>query len=485
MTSHEERRTAAGRPGIGFGGGHDPLLGNAYRSALRNLLDINTVPYDPAEYDRTGLLTDPPGALIRAGGGYEQPWTRDAAVNVWNAAALLSPQVARNTLWSVCRRQHDGTLVVQQDNQWWDQIVWAVAAWHHYLVTGDLAFLADAYEATADTLRLNRSLHFNDGYGLFEGPAFMQDGIAGYPSPPYDPGNGSSFVLDHPGTDRLMCLSTNCLYYGAHQAGAEMADVLGDSAAADEWRATAARLRSAVNAHFWRPGAGVYGYLIHGAGERAGRLEPYQEANGLAFAVLFGVASPEQVRAVLGTTHREPRGVVNVWPHFARYDDGRPGRHNVLVWPVSVGMWGHAAAVGGRVDLFAQAVTDLARLAEPDGGFWEVHHARTGAVDGGRQSGRHWASEEHQTWSATAYLRLIHQGLFGLRPEQDGLRFAPLLPGGWAPVTLSGLGYRGMTLDITLVGSGRRITSLTVDGRRADGVPAGLRGRHQVRVELS
>lgn len=478
--------TRPGRPRIEFGGSRstEALLGGAYRAALDNLLDINTVAYDPAEYNQTGLMTDPPGVFIRAGGGYEQPWTRDASVNSWNAASLLSPDVARNTLWSVCRRQDDGTLIVQQDNQWWDQVIWVIAARNHHLTTGDHAFATDAYQAALTTLRLGRERHFNEEYGLFEGPAFMQDGIAGYPSPPYDPENGSSFVLDHPDTDTMMCLSTNCLHHAAYLACADLADAQGDRSVAGELRATAARLRTAIDTRLWRPEADSYGYFVHGAGERVGQLEPHQEGNGLAFAVLCGVASPAQTRALLRTTHRQPRGVVNVYPHFARFDDERPGRHNVIVWPMMVGMWGHAAAVGGRTDLFARAVLDIAGLQRPDGHFWEIHNARTGAVDGGWQNERQWESQPDQTWSATAYLRLIHQGLFGLRFERDGLRFTPSLPEGWGPVTLRDLAYRDMTLDITLTGSGSRIASAKVDGRRAGAVPAGLRGRHQVRIEL-
>lgn len=477
-------RTAADRPAIEFGDGQDELLGGAYRAALANLLDVNTVPYNPEEYDRTGLMSDPPGVFIRAGGGYEQPWTRDASVNSWSAASLLSPDVARNTLWSVCARQDDGTLIVQQDNQWWDQIIWAVAAWQHYLVTGDDAFLADAYQAAASTLRVNREAHFNEEYGLFEGPSFMQDGIAGYPSPPYDPGNDSSFVLDHPDTDKLMCLSTNCLYHAGYLATAEMAARAGDSGEADRLRAAAAALSTAVNTRLWLPEEGAYGYFIHGAGERAGELERHQEGNGLAFAVLCGVASRERTGTLLERTHREPFGVVNVWPHFAEFDDSRPGRHNAIMWPMTVGMFGHAAAVGGRTDLFARSVLDIARTWQPDGHFWEIYHARTGEVDGGWQNGRPWPSQPDQTWSATAYLRLIHHGLFGIRYEQGGLRLTPNLPEGWGPVTLRGLAYRDMTLDITLTGAGRRVAASAVDGRRRGAVPADLRGRHEVRIEL-
>ncbi|WP_344319105.1 MGH1-like glycoside hydrolase domain-containing protein, partial [Actinocatenispora thailandica] len=449
------------RPAIEFAAAVDRSLGAAYRAALHNLLDINTVPYDPAVYDRTGLLSDPPGTFLRAGGGYDQPWTRDAATNSANAGSLLCPAVARNTLWAVCDRDTDGGLIVQQDNQWWDQIGWAVAAWHHHLVTGDDRFLADAYQAARNTLRANRSAHHNADYGLFEGPAFMQDGIAGYPAPPYADGNGSSFVLDYPGAETMMCLSTNCVYHAAFLALAQMAEALGDRGAAGGFRGAAARLRAAINRHLWHAGTVSYGYFVHGSGAKAGVLEPYQEAAGLAFAVLAGVASGAQVRRLFATAHREPRGVVNVWPHFARFDDTHPGRHNVIVWPMVVGMYGHAAAVGGRGDLFARAVTDIAALAGGDGHFWELYNARSGAPDGGWQVGHQWDSEPDQTWSATGYLRLIHRGLFGLRFTRRGLRLAPTLPAGWGPVRLRGLRYRNATIDLTLTGAGSRVVAAT------------------------
>ncbi|HEV2641046.1 MAG TPA: hypothetical protein VGX23_38380, partial [Actinocrinis sp.] len=64
-------------------------LGTAYNLAIKNLLTTNTVPYDASTYNTSGLMQSPPGTFIRAGGGYSQPWTRDASVNSWNAASLL------------------------------------------------------------------------------------------------------------------------------------------------------------------------------------------------------------------------------------------------------------------------------------------------------------------------------------------------------------------------------------------------------------
>lgn len=467
-------------------------LGHAYRVALANLLDVNTVPYDAATYNTTGFLTDPSGTFIRAGGGYRQPWTRDASVNSWNAASLLEPAVARNTLWAVVARRPDGSLVVQQDNQWWDQCVWIVSAWNHYLITGDLSFLADAYEVARNTLDTRRKADYDAGYGLFRGPAFFNDGIAAYPVPPGTDPETSSFVLDYPGTDTQMTLSTNVLYAEAYRRTGLMGRELGrPTREAASFEATADSLVASVNRHFWMPDAGRYGYFIHdGDGSEPGILDPSQEGTGQAFAVLFHVADSARARSVLANVHEEPWGIPDVWPHFARYDDEHPGRHNVIVWPMVQGFWADAVAEVGDGPVFAREVEHLAALAmDPDKGaghFQEIYNAGTGAPDGGWQTGHHWDAEPDQTWSATAYLRMVYDGLFGMRFRTDGVVFEPLLPAGWGDVTLAGVHYRGMILNVTLHGAGRTITRCEVDDVEATrcGVSAGLVGTHTIDVTL-
>ena len=198
-------------------------VGAAHRLALENLFRLNTI-RDPKEnHNRSGLFLDPPGTFIRAGGDYQTPWTRDSSINSWNAASLLSPEVALNTLWAVVERR-SGKLIVQQDNQWWDQAIWVVAIWNHYLVTGDRSILAPAYETAVQTLTERRARNFNPRFGLFAGPSFFNDGISGYPPPLSAPGGGGpSFVLDHPATDKIMALSTNCVYVAAYRAAANLA----------------------------------------------------------------------------------------------------------------------------------------------------------------------------------------------------------------------------------------------------------------------
>lgn len=465
------------------------LFGTQYEAALTNVIGINSVYPPPATYDSSGLITYPPGKFAQAGQAYTPPqrWTRDNAVNTWNAINLIGPAVGANTLWAAVDRQADGSLILLQDTQWWDHIIWVVSAWQYYAISGDRDFLVNAYQASVNSLAARKASSFNASYGLFTGPGFMNDGIAGYPSPPALPADspGSGFVLSYPHASEMMVLSTNCEYYGAQLALAAMADELGHGGEAAGYRRDAAALRSAINRNMWRPDAGTYGYFIHGNDSLAGQLDQSQEGGGLAFAVLLGVADSGQTARLLASAHWQPHGIVNVWPSFPRFSDAQPGRHNVMVWPMVHSMFGHAAAVGGRVDLFARALTDLASLAAGSGNsFYELYNSVTGAVDGGWQVGRHWTSQPNQTWSATGYLRMIYYGLFGLRFTPDRLTFAPTLPPGWGPVSLYGLPYRDMTLDIELSGAGNRIRSSTVNGAAGRVIPADATGVHTVRINL-
>jgi glycogen debranching enzyme len=481
---------AVSRPTLTFStASTQSTLGAAYSRALTNLLDVNTLRYDPATYNQTGLMTDPPGTFIRAGGGYPQPWTRDGSVNPWNAASLLEPEMARNTLWSVVRRQPNGQLILVQDNQWWDQVVWLTSAWNHYLVTGDQAFLADAYRTATGTLNLRKAANYNAAYGLFQGPAFFNDGIAGYPAPPANATESmGSFVGSYPSTAEMMTLSTNALYYSAYRSAAQMATALGqpaDDVAA--LREMADSLQAKINQHFWIPGKGTYGYFIHNGDSLSGTLDQSEEGAGLSFAILFDVASPSQARSILQNTHLQPHGIAPVYPHFPRYNDAQPGRHNVIVWPMVQGFWASAAAKSGDQTRFAAEVVKLAGLANSSGGFYEIYNARTGAVDGGWQIGRHWGSVRDQTWSATAYLRMMYDSMLGMRFTADGITFQPTLPPGWGDARLSGLRYRNATLDVSLRGAGNVVSLFKLDGvpATAHSVSRTLTGPHSVEITLT
>ena len=226
-------------------------LSICYKLALSNLLDHNIIRVVRSKYNSSKLFTGVPSKIIRAGGDYQTPWTRDAAINTYNAANLLASNESLNTLWSVISKCKN-KLVIQQDNQWWDQVIWIEATWEHYLVTGNYDILQSAFKIATQTIKIRRRHNFNSNYGLFGGPAFFADGISGYPPPIGDIGTGSSFVLDHCGTKNILVLSTNCIYVQALRTVAKMAIELKIlNGIADIYIAEADRLVRSINKHLW------------------------------------------------------------------------------------------------------------------------------------------------------------------------------------------------------------------------------------------
>jgi glycogen debranching enzyme len=459
-------------------GGPAATTAGLYEKALANVLDINTVP---------GRGAGEPPRFIRAGGEYADPWTRDAAINSWAVASTVAPDIARDTLIMVCGKQ-DAHRVIAQDNQWWDQIIWVIAAWQHVLITGDHEFLEEAYGIGVRSAAILHENRYRTDVGLYVGGAVMQDGISGYPSPPNDPAIDSSFVLDYPLALDIMCLSTNAVYVDAYRSLAAMAAALGVDGTIYAQRS--ASVADAMNRHLWMADSETYGYFAAGDDAHTLTVDDHQEALGLAFAARFGIADQARARRVLAAAHREPRGIPNVWPEFQdRYDATHPGRHSVSCWPMVMGFFAEAEAQCGMVDAFARSLGELTSLvAATDGSFFEVYNAQSGAVDGGWQQGHAWPSLPDQTWSASALIRAVHTGLFGLRYEERGLRFAPTVPDAFDGVALRGLPYRDAVLDVRLDGHGSTLQTVRVDGHEVDGhdtvIDAALRGRHEVTLEI-
>ncbi|MEK8031570.1 glycosyl hydrolase family 65 protein [Ideonella sp. DXS29W] len=477
----------AAQPQLQFANPKSELLfGRAYQRALENVFTINQKPALPQDLD-SGLLTGSPPMRIRAGGGYPDVWTRDASVNSWNAISLMEPELASNTLWAVVDRRPDGQLIVQQDGQWWDQVIWISAAWNHYLLRGDEGFLAHAYQAAVNTMAARRAANYDSRLGLFKGPSFFNDGISAYPSPPADDNESRGVGAgDYPATSEEMVLSTNAVYYSAYRSLAAMARATGaPQADIDGYDAMADSLKKNINDRLWQPHRSSYGFLLHQGDGLDGIVDDHQEGTGVSFAVIFGIANAKRAAQVVSHTTVDPWGIVDVSPDLPRYSPQKPGRHNAIVWPVVQGYWADAAARVKRQDLFAKEVARLAKLGSNHSGFFEIYNRHTGIVDGGWQGGFHWGSERDQTWSASAYLRMFFTNVFGLRPDTKGLAFDPILPVGWGNITATNVRYRQANLTIKLSGAGQTIASFKLDGVAHEArLPTSLQGNHTVEIQL-
>jgi beta-glucosidase len=422
--------------------------------------------------------------LLEAGKGYGT-WTRDTSINAWNAASLLTPEVAKRTLWHQTELTADGPVV---GGQYWDKVIWIIAACDYARVTGDRAFLATAYGVAQRTLADMRATQLDAQTGLFLGPAVYGDGVAAYPDPPFNDKHGDN-VLDYAEGAELETLSTNSVYYGAYRSAATMGRILvapeQETAALD---AQAASLRGAIQRTLWLPAENRFAYFR----DRTGAVDKTQEALGEALAVLLGVADDPQAHEIFRHATVTPWGVACTWQPYNRYLDPTDkvfGRHNGTIWPFINAFWATAAASVGESSAFAKEFVSATNLSLRSEDFREIYHPYTGAPYGGVQADKTWDSVRHQTWSATGYLRMVYQGLFGMRFEDAGLRLQPLVPAslGIRSMTLRGLKYRHAELNITVTGVGGRILRCSLDGvlQKSALVSSTLIGKHEVEITLA
>lgn len=432
----------------------DALVSDAYALAVKTI---------GGNIDERGLIT--------AGGEYGGEWTRDIAINTWNCCNLLFPKESVFSLWSVTE---NGETV---GHQYWDKIIWVPAAWEQYLVTGDDEMLKKAYACAAATMAQLENSAFDASYGMFKGPSVFNDGIAGYEEPIYDGNDEDSYVLDHPAAEEIKCLSTNCIYYIAYGALAKMAQTLGDEASVRGYLDKADALKAAVRRYLYDADAARLYYLV----DQNGDIHHFQEALGYAFAIIGGVVTPEEAAALVKNVHISSHGIPSVWPDFKRFSAEKPGRHNNLVWPFVNAFFSEASLIAGDKDEFMFELLNLANLAmnSSDGHFLEIYNPETGAGDGGWQVGRQHHSCIDQTWSASGFVRMIHNGVLGLSFSKDGMlvRPDPELVEKAGIIGLKGLRYRNAIINISVEKSMFR-KGLYMNGKKMDSalVPADAEG---------
>lgn len=415
----------------------------------------------------TGGLVSAEDCII-AGAGYTTPWTRDCSINVWNAFALLDSQVSKNTLLSVLKASGRSNYLI--DGQYWDAIIWAIGAYQYYVTTGDEDFLKIAQNAVENSLAKFEKEEFDSKDGLFRGGAVYADGIAAYPDKYANgPNSGIEGWKENPANADLIvktgvglpmkALSTNCIYYEAYVILAKMNEHLGKDTA--DATAKAEALKKAINDAFWNEEKGTYDYLAYEC--------DYQEAIGISFALLFGIANERQTALVLENTYVTEQGIACVWPSFDRYlERGGYGRHAGTVWPHAQGFWARAAFENGYTQGFESELYSLAEKAARDGQFYEIYHPDTGVQYGGLQGfGKQdislWGSCEHQTWSATAYLSCIYYELLGATIEKGTVTFKPYLPTGINEAVFSGFKVGNATYDIIITRGGDAPSEITCD----------------------
>ena len=352
-------------------------------------------------------------------------WTRDLSYSIDLGLWRFDPTRSRNGLkfkLSGVRiaSAPQGGLYPMQDTgsggSWpisTDRVVWFLGARH---LLDDAAFAGDVYKALGDTLAQDRQYAFDAAFGLYRGEtSFLDWREQTYPA----------WTADQVGfIAQSYALSTNVLHYQALQLAATLADRHRDAKAAAGYRADAAALKAAINAHFWRAGRGMYMSYIGGDGT------PYDTYDllGIALAIDSGVADGERARQTLANYPTWPAGSPVIWPE--RSD--QPVYHNRAIWPFVSAYALRAARTTNQPARIAHEIESVMRGAALYGSNMENYELLTQGqhVDEGRLSGP-VVNSPRQLWSVAAYLAVVTEGVFGF--GENG-RVEPKLPASLVPM---------------------------------------------------
>jgi Amylo-alpha-1,6-glucosidase len=438
------------------------------------VFDSNVDAYNAAyQKARRVIENDIRDGKFIAGKGWPQVWTRDSSFSTDLALALFQPKASLETLLGLKEEVPGiGECWIQDfcgHFGGWpnlsDSIVGAIGAWQLYLVSGDEANLRTFYQRTVNSLKRAEKDAYQPETGLFGGCSSFMESNSAYPA---------KYAMNGGLVGKTAALSNVALYYQGYVIAALMADRLGENGT--PFREKAEALKKAINKHFWQEDRGFYGYFL----DENRKLSPGMEGLGEALCVKFGIAGEDQARRILDSTPTTQHGYPCLWPQWPEYMNygGRNSSfyHNGMIWPFVQGYWAWGAADRLNLPKFQDELRKLTELSQKTDTFQEFYLPENGRPKG----------SQDQLWSASGYLSMITHGLVGMNFEENGIRFAPVVPSTVDSLSLKGIPYRGSTLDVNVSGHGTRILGFLLDGKplQKPFLDSSLKGAHRIEIQL-
>jgi hypothetical protein len=405
---------------------------------------------------------------FRTGEIWEGVWTRDVSYSILLGLGLLEPEISKNSL----RRKVKSGRIVQDTGTGGaypvssDRMVWALAAFEVYQVTGEQDWLAEIYPIIKQSLEDDLRNVYDPITGLVKGESsFLDWREQTYPH-----------WMQPADIHESLTLGTNAVHYQSNRILAFLAKEVGEKEVAEKHNALANKIKEGINMHLWMADKGYYGQYLYGRNHKV--LSPRAEALGEALCVLFEIAEGKQKEEVIAKTPVTPFGMTSVFPQTPNI----PSYHNDGIWPFVQAFWSLAAAKVANEAALTESLDAIYRAAALFLTNKENFVAHSGDFAGTQ------VNSNRQLWSVAGNLGMVYKVFFGLRVENGHLTFNPIVPKKHAgKKRLQGLKIRKAVLDLEIEGFGNQVQSMTMDGQPLDKhqIPLSLEGHHKVKMMLS
>lgn len=408
-----------------------------------------------------------PDKTFRTGKEWAGVWTRDISYSIILSMAILQPEVAKISL----RKKVKNKKIIQDTGTGgaWpvstDRMIWAVAAYEIYLVTGEMDWLSYAFEVIKNSVEADLSVAYDPTTGLMKGESSFLD----WREQTYPRWMQPADIFESE------CLGTNAVHYQANRVLAAMARKLNDKKSEEKFEKIANQIKDGINKYLWVSSKGYYGQFLYGRTHKS--LSPKAEALGEALCVLFGIANESRADRVISQTPVHSFGIPCISPQIP----GIPPYHNQAVWPFVQSYWALAAAQIGHEEALMQSIAAIYRPAALFATNKENFVVSSGDFAGTQ------INSSNMLWSLSGSIALVYKALFGIQFMESGLRFSPVVPQALAGIRkLENFRYRKANLEIEVEGYGSEIESFILDGviQSSPEISSNIEGKHSIKIIL-
>lgn len=408
-----------------------------------------------------------PDGTWRTGELWPGVWTRDISYSTILSLAHYEPDVCLTSL--MCKVDSLGRIIQDTGTggSWpcsTDRLIWIGAIWELYNQTGDIEWLEEIYPIVRRSLYNDFVSVYDGETGLFRGESsFIDWRVQSYPTwmQPVD-------------ISQSECLGTNAVFYKAIMSASMMAQMLGYEQEALDFLHRGADLADAINENLWMEDKGYYAQFLYGRQHKM--ISPRSETLGEALCILFGIASDEQAESIMKNMPVSEFGPTIFWPQIA----SQGNYHNNAIWPFVTSYYAVAASETSNQAALELALKSNMSFAAQYGTNYENMVSSTGEPNTLLNSPR-------QLWSVAGYLGMYQRIIFGMWFWPEGIYFSPVIPASMPGLrTLEGWKYRGMTLDISVYGTGSKVRKFKLDGKelKEPFLDAHLTGHHKVEIDM-
>ncbi|MBD5219023.1 MAG: glycogen debranching protein [Bacteroidales bacterium] len=454
------------QPGYGFGIDHEWKLKNDISGypQLTTPNNLHTAIYNMGLDEMVNAVE--PDTTLRTGREWAGVWTRDVSYSILLSMAYMQPEASRISLMKKVNPRGEIIQDTGSGGAWpvsSDRMIWALAAYELYKVTGDRQWLEYIYPIIQRSLRSD-SLTVRTEGGLVKGEtSFIDWREQSYPK-----------WMQTADIYNSEALSTSVVQAAALRALADMATDLGHKDKAKEYAAEADRISEAVNRDLWMADKGYY--AMYNYGRTAPVLNPRAETLGESLAILWDVADADRARTITENNPTTPFGAPVFFPQIS----DMPAYHNNALWPWVAAYWALANAKAGNEEGTLEAIGSIFRPAALFATNKENLNLDNGDIATELNS-------SNMLWCLAGNIAVTHKILFGINFEKNGLAFRPFVPKALgAERTLTGFRYRDAVLNITVKGYGDRIASFTLNGKEHKPfIPADIKGENNIVITMA